>query len=72
MSQRNIPQLRKKFMKIYGHLPSIAKNCTIIFIKNKETNSDEPYSWHVVKLEVKGKTKVGRQMLKQLEGMGLL
>ena len=56
----NIPQLREQFLKKYGKLPEKTRKSVVIYMNN------EPYSWQVVKLEVTGKTKLGRKMLGNL------
>lgn len=55
-----------RFLRVYSNLPQRLKDQIVIVI------DDEPMTWNAVYLELKEETKLGRRILKKLEGMGLI
>lgn len=56
----------ERFMKVYSNLPlNLRKD--IILVVDKE-----PITWNVAYLEIKGKTKKGKQILKKLEELNII
>ena len=74
MSKRTIPELRKKFMKVYDKLPEAEKHmvCLVIPYEDDHLRTDEPCSWSVCRIEIRYKTKLGRQMLKMLDRLRII
>lgn len=61
----DLESLRAKFLKIYASVPDKLRDEIIAVI------NDKTYSWNAVFLEIEGKTKLGNEMLKRLEEIGL-
>lgn len=53
-------------MKVYSNLPLNLRRDIIIVIDK------EPITWNVAYLEIKGKTKKGKQILKKLEELNII
>lgn len=58
--------LRAKFLSIYANLPLNLRKEVIAII------DDEPVSWNIGYLEVKGKTKKGDEILKKLKALKIM
>lgn len=58
--------LAEKFMKIYSNLPMNIRGEIILVI------NDEPITWNVAYREISGKTKIGEEILKKLEGLKIV
>ena len=54
---------KDKFFKVYANLPLNLRNEIILVIK------DEPITWRVAYLEIKGETKLGKQILEKLKAL---
>ena len=50
----------KDFLRIYRNLPKGEKGMPICVL------DEEPYSWNVVNIEVKGNTKMSKRMLRYI------
>ena len=57
---------KEEFFKIYANLPLEERNNTVVVI-NKE-----PISWNIAYLEIKRDTKLGNEILKTLQAIGIL
>ena len=64
--KKKIAELRKEFLGIFDGLPEGEKRMPITVV------GGEPASWRVVRVEVEGKTKMGRQMLRRMEQLKIL
>ena len=54
---------KDKFFKVYANLPLNLRREIILVI------DDEPIPWRVAYLEIKGETKLGKQILEKLEAL---
>ncbi|MBL7150803.1 hypothetical protein ISS86_02645 [Candidatus Microgenomates bacterium] len=54
---------QENFFKVYANLPLNLRSEIILVI------DDEPITWRVAYLEIKGKTKLGKQILEKLEAL---
>jgi len=57
---------KQRFYKIYSNLPLNLRDEVIAVINN------EPISWKVARLEIDGKTKLGKEILKKLEELKII
>jgi len=54
---------KDKFFKVYANLPLNLRREIILVI------DDEPITWQIAYLEIKGETKLGKQILEKLEAL---
>lgn len=52
--------LSERFLKVYSNLPLNVRQEIVLVI------DDEPITWNVAYLEISGKTKLGKRVLKKL------
>lgn len=58
---------RTKFMKIFANLPEkIRMEDIIVVIEEK------PYTWNSAFFEIKNNSKIGQEILKRLESLGII
>jgi len=57
---------KEKFLKAYANLPEPERQQVIVVI------AGETYSWQVAYKEVVNDTKLGKEIIKKLEALGIL
>lgn len=60
----------ESFMKTYSNLPLNVREEIILVIQLE--NKDTPITWDVAYIEIKGKTKLGTEILKRLEKLKII
>lgn len=55
-----------RFQTIYANLPETIRRSIVVIVDEK------PYSWNAVYIELKGQTKLGKAMYKQLIKLGII
>lgn len=55
-----------RFHRVYANLPLVERDVPIVVI------NDEPISWRVARLEIEGRTKMGKKILGQLAKLGFI
>lgn len=59
-------KLKEIFLKSYSNIPEKVREEIIVVIEKK------PYTWNVAYLEVKNNTELGKKILNNLRGLGLI
>lgn len=59
--------LKELFLKIYANLPINIRDEIILVLPNKG-----PITWNIAYLEIKQDTKLGEEILKKLEELGII
>lgn len=59
--------LKERFLKIYANLPINIRDEIILVLPNKG-----PITWNIAYLEIKQDTKLGEEILKKLEELGII
>lgn len=59
--------LKERFLKIYANLPINIRDEIILVLPNKG-----PITWNIAYLEIKQDTKLGKEILKKLEELGII
>lgn len=59
--------LKGRFLKIYANLPINIRDEIILVLPNKG-----PITWNIAYLEIKQGTKLGEEILKKLEELGII
>ncbi len=62
--------LREKFLKAFANLPLNSREEIILVLEEKEMK--QPITWRVAYFEVKNNTPRSEQILRKLEGLGLV
>lgn len=63
---KDLSELRAKFISSYANVPQTLKKEIIAIFEG------EPYSWQTAYYEIKEKTELGENILKELNQLGLL
>lgn len=59
--------LKERFLKIYANLPINLRDEIILVLPEKG-----PITWNIAYLEIKEDTKLGEEILKKLEELGII
>lgn len=62
----DIEVLRYRFVKEYAAVPAKLREEIVVLV------DDKPFNWNTAFIEVSGKTRVGEEILKRMESIGLL
>ncbi len=57
---------KEKFLKVYANLPEPEREQIIAIIDNKT------YSWNIAYVEINNDTRLGKNILKKIEDLGIL
>ena len=58
---------RDNFLRIFANIPEKIRSEDIIAVVN-----DMPYTWNAAAIEVKNETALGKEILKELEKVGII
>jgi len=58
---------RAKFMKIFANIPDKIRGEDIIVVIE-----DKPFTWNTAMIEIKNNTEIGKQIIKNLQIIGIL
>lgn len=61
-----MPITKEKFLQVYSNLPLGVRKEIILVIDN------QPITWNVANLEISENTKLGKEILKKLEKLGII
>lgn len=61
-----------RFFRVYPNLPMMERENVCCAVEVGILLPNEPISWHIAYLEIKGKTKLGDKILEKLAGMELI
>lgn len=67
MTDNSFERAEVKFKKVYANLPDKIRNEDIILVINKKV-----YTWNAVFFELQNNSKLGIEMLKKLEELGII
>jgi hypothetical protein len=67
MADNSFEKAKVKFKKIYANLPDKVRNEDIILVLDEKV-----YTWNAVFFELQNNSKLGIEMLKKLEELGII